>query len=224
VNAAGCPKSNEPAREIKLIPPGDEPYTSEHGITEAHYRYNGDDWANPDTPHALEQLEPLKLRKGMILADVGAGIGPHSWAVSGVVGPSGRVLAIDTNPLAIQLMRKRLAKHPPAHENLEILHSHPWNIGLSRTAHNGKVHRAIMINTHFFGETRPEWLHSCLRSILLALRPGGVLAVVEDVTVPRDHIVKPMRAVGFQVLGPVAKLPRNMGKRRSTCSSSDRIS
>src|SRR5262245_44041884 len=52
-------------------------------------------------PERIREEEPdrmlasLNIKKGSVVADIGAGVGYHSWRLSRIVGPTGRVIAED---------------------------------------------------------------------------------------------------------------------------------
>lgn len=57
-----------------------------------------------------EVLEKIGLRRGMVLADVGAGTGYFTLPAAELVGPSGKVFALDLSEEMLSLLR---AKNPP---------------------------------------------------------------------------------------------------------------
>ena len=181
------------AEQIEVIPSGDKTWSKI-----AEY----DREAFTDSPgqdmHKARILKLLDIKPGMVVADIGAGGGRIAWPLSRALGPRGVVLAIDINPLAMEIMRDRLKKEPLPYQNLRIVHSHPWNVGLSRTPHHGRVDRACLIEAHFYKHfpDHKETL-SCLRSIFLALRPGALLLVYEHKNVELKAVVKPLERVGF---------------------------
>ena len=181
------------AGQIEVIPPGDKAWSN---IAE----YDREAFA--DTPgqdiHKDRTLKLLDIKPGMVVADIGAGGGRIAWPLSRALGPKGVVLAIDINPLAIEIMKDRLKKEPLPHQNLRIVHSHPWNVGLSRTPHHGRVDRACLIEAHFFKHFPDQrGTLSCLRSIFLAMKPGALLLVHEHKNVELKAVVKPFERVGF---------------------------
>jgi ubiquinone/menaquinone biosynthesis C-methylase UbiE len=52
-------------------------------------------------------IEVLKLKEGMVVADVGAGSGYHSFRMSKKVGDKGKILAVDIQPEMLDAIRKR---------------------------------------------------------------------------------------------------------------------
>jgi ubiquinone/menaquinone biosynthesis C-methylase UbiE len=55
-------------------------------------------------------LRALGVRRGQVVADVGAGPGFWTLPLARRVGPAGRVFALDPEPAALDVLRRRLAK------------------------------------------------------------------------------------------------------------------
>jgi len=55
-------------------------------------------------------LEEIGVRPGMTVLDLGCGPGSFSVAAARLVGPAGRVYALDTNPIAIKSVQKAAEK------------------------------------------------------------------------------------------------------------------
>jgi ubiquinone/menaquinone biosynthesis C-methylase UbiE len=53
-------------------------------------------------------LEILKIKPGEIVADIGAGTGYYTFRLSKLVGPKGKVFAVDIQPEMLTFMRKRI--------------------------------------------------------------------------------------------------------------------
>jgi ubiquinone/menaquinone biosynthesis C-methylase UbiE len=104
--------------------------------------YQGADWL--DRPERIEEEAPddaiaaLDLKRGQVVADIGAGSGYMSIRMSKKVGPTGRVYSEDIQPEMIALLKKRIEKEritntttilglvddpmlPPAALDLELL-------------------------------------------------------------------------------------------------------
>src|SRR5262249_45947863 len=54
-------------------------------------------------------LAALEIKKGAVVADVGAGVGYHVWRLADIVGPTGKVIGEDIQDGMIQLLRKNIA-------------------------------------------------------------------------------------------------------------------
>jgi ubiquinone/menaquinone biosynthesis C-methylase UbiE len=75
---------------------------------------NGADWLVRPEREAEEQpekaLDALKLQPGMVVADIGAGVGYMSLRMAKRVGPSGKVYANDLQPEMLNMLRQNAAK------------------------------------------------------------------------------------------------------------------
>lgn len=133
-------------------------------------------------------VDGLNLRRGMEVADVGAGTGLFLEALSERVGQSGRVYALDISPAFIDHLEERVHR-----ERLDP----PVQTKMSREKSVDLVTRSIDLafvcdTYHHF-----EYPKSMLWSIFRALRPGGTLVVVDFERIPgesREWILDHMRA------------------------------
>src|SRR5215467_10662095 len=72
----------------------------------------GADWLI--RPERIQEEEPdrmlaaLEIKKGSVVADVGAGVGYHVWRLSEIVGPSGKVIAEDIQEEMLRLLKKNM--------------------------------------------------------------------------------------------------------------------
>jgi precorrin-6B methylase 2 len=64
--------------------------------------------------HSSKLLQALKLRAGDVVADVGAGSGYHTFRMAPLVGPRGKIYAVDVQPEMIDLLEKGKARHKTA--------------------------------------------------------------------------------------------------------------
>jgi ubiquinone/menaquinone biosynthesis C-methylase UbiE len=75
---------------------------------------NGADWLVRPEREAEEQpgkaLDALKLKPGMVVADIGAGVGYMSLRMAKRVGPSGKVYANDLQPEMLAKLRENAAR------------------------------------------------------------------------------------------------------------------
>jgi ubiquinone/menaquinone biosynthesis C-methylase UbiE len=117
-------------------------------------------WAS-ENPRALWRR--AGLTPGMSVADVGAGSGFYSFPASELVGPSGRVLAIDVSPELVELIRERARDgHRP---NIEVTLSKPGRIPLP----DAIADRVLLANV--LHGIPPATVSEAVR----LLRPGGRL-------------------------------------------------
>ena len=57
------------------------------------------------------RLDDFLIKKGMTVVDYGCGPGRYLPKASELVGPGGRVYAVDVHPMAIDLVKKKIVKH-----------------------------------------------------------------------------------------------------------------
>ena len=119
---------------------------------------------NPDLAVSL-----LGLKPGMIVADIGAGVGYYSVRFAAKVGPAGRVFATDLQPEMLRLMRKRLERDNIT--NIEPVLGSETESKLP----DQSVDMVVLVDVyHEFSEPR-----KMLASIRRALKPDGRLVLLE---------------------------------------------
>lgn len=67
-----------------------------------------------------ELVAAMKLQEGLAVADLGAGQGAFTAALSKAVGPGGRVFAIDIDESAIKSLRTKVEKQ--SLKNVTVIH------------------------------------------------------------------------------------------------------
>ncbi len=120
----------------------------------------------------------LPLEPGMVVADVGCGIGWFSFHLARVVGAEGRVWAVGLEPRYLEVLRERIADpafpHPgnitPAQGELDALPLEPGSLDLAFLAH---------LDFHLVRPLAPEHHADFLRSVTQAVKPGGRVAVLQ---------------------------------------------
>jgi ubiquinone/menaquinone biosynthesis C-methylase UbiE len=114
-------------------------------------------------------IDELRLKPGMVVADVGAGSGYLSRRMAPLVAPGGRVLAVDIQPEMLALLAK--VAEDPRYANLEPVRATTTDTNLPPAS----VDLAIMVDVYHELEFPVEVLASIVRS----LKPGGRVAFVE---------------------------------------------
>lgn len=133
----------------------------------------GADWLV--RPERVREEDPekairmLQLKPGMIVADVGAGVGYYSAKLAVEVGSQGKVYATDIQPGMIELLRENIAKRGIT--NVEPVLSSETNSGLP----DGSIDLMILVDVyHEFAEPR-----KMIAGLKRALKPGGRLVLLE---------------------------------------------
>ena len=122
-----------------------------------------------DGPEMPLLREVLRLRPGISVADVGAGQGDLTMALASAVGPNGYVFATDIDPKAVEQIRARVGG--AALRNVTVLQSEVSNTGLPMNCCDAVVVRRVY---HHLSDPAATNI-----SLLRALRPGGILAVID---------------------------------------------
>jgi len=122
-------------------------------------------------------LKSLGLSEGEILVDIGAGIGYFSLPASAIVGPRGKVIALDTaEQMAVELER-RVALSGLG--NVMVKRSAEYEFGLD----DSSADIALMVTMLHEVEDMPRILEETYR----VLRDGGRLGIVEWLPTPMEH-------------------------------------
>jgi ubiquinone/menaquinone biosynthesis C-methylase UbiE len=148
----------------------------------------GADWLT--RPERIQEEDPdrmlaaLDIRKGAVVADIGAGVGYHVWRLSDIVGPTGRVIGEDIQEGMIRLMKKNIDDRKL--RNVEIVQGTPTDPKLPANA----VDLVLMVDVyHEFADAV-----SMMRHIKDALKPDGRVVLVEfrkeDPSVPIQPLHK----------------------------------
>lgn len=152
----------------------------------------GADWLI--RPERIQEEEPdrmlasLDLKKGSVVADVGAGVGYHVWRLSDIVGPSGKVIAEDIQDGMLQLLGKNIADRKL--RNVEVVRGSPADPKLPANS----LDMVLMVDVyHEFSDPV-----SMMRHIKDALKPDGRVVLVEfrkeDPSVP----IQPLHKMSVQ--------------------------
>ena len=148
----------------------------------------GADWLI--RPERLREEEPdrmlaaIDIKKGSVVADVGAGVGYHVWRLAEIVGPTGKVIAEDIQEGMIQLLRRNIEDRKL--RNVEIVLGTPTDPKLPLNS----LDLVLMVDVyHEFSEpvTMMKHIHN-------ALKPDGRVVLVEfrkeDPSVPIQPLHK----------------------------------
>jgi ubiquinone/menaquinone biosynthesis C-methylase UbiE len=144
--------------------------------------YLGASWLLRDSRVDEEQpdrmLAALEIQPGMVVADVGAGVGYHSLKLSRLVGPNGTVYATDVQPQMIQMLKRRV--NAARVRNVRPVLCTQDNPGLPESA----IDLILMVDV-YHEMANPG---ASVQALRRALKPGGRLVLVEfrgeDPTVP----------------------------------------
>ena len=156
-----------------------------------------------------EMLRELKLKPGMVVADVGCGNGYHALTMAKTVGEKGKILCVDVQPKMLAFLQDR-AKEAGIKNCVSILGEFT-----DPKLPKNSVDLILLVDAyHEF--TEPE---AMLKKMRESLKPEGVLVLVEfrkedkKVPIKEDHKMskvqmdKELTANGFKVVRSYDKLP-----------------
>lgn len=114
-------------------------------------------------------MDALRIRRGTRVADVGAGGGYFTFHLASRVGATGRVYAVDVQRAALADIAQRASQG--GLRQIATVQGTDENPGLSA----GSVDVILVVNTYH--EFRA--FDSMMQAFRMALKPGGLLAVIE---------------------------------------------
>lgn len=168
-------------------------------------RFEGRDrdrWQKP-----REVIAKLAIEPGMTVADLGAGTGYFLSHLTGAVGPSGKVLALDIEPDMVRHMRRRARRK--GWKQVVLRRVQVDDPGLDP----GSVDRVLVVDTWHHIPQRSRYI----RKLARALRPGGTIAVVdfepESKRGPKHHklsssqVIAELEAAGLSAQAIAESLP-----------------
>jgi len=147
-----------------------------------------------DDPERVRTQDPrslwrrLRLAAGTTVADIGAGTGYFAFPASEIVGPSGRVYAVDVSRELVELLRERAAERHRA--NVVVVRSTPRRVPLPDAAAD-----LVLLANVLHGIPA-----STVTEAVRILRPGGRLVDVDWKKIgtpwgpPKAHRLSPTEA------------------------------
>ena len=135
-------------------------------MTDAHfkgmvwlYRFTNFIW-NPK-----RHVKRVPLKEGMIVVDYGCGPGRYTNLVAKRVGPKGKVIAVDIQPLAVQVVKEKAAR--AGLTNIEAILVDSYDTGIEKVS----VDTVLLIDTfHMISD-----FDALLGEVHRVLKPDGRL-------------------------------------------------
>jgi len=124
--------------------------------------------------------QQLKLKEGMVVADVGAGSGYHTFRMAKAVGDKGKIYAVDVQQEMLDVMNKRIKAD--SIKNIETVLGTEKDPKLPQ----GKVDLILLVDVyHEFA-----FPYEMTEAMVKALKPGGRLVFVEFRLEDKDVPIK----------------------------------
>jgi precorrin-6B methylase 2 len=135
--------------------------------------HEGADWLErpereeEERPSAL--LDALQIKRGQVLADVGAGSGYFTWRLARLTGQEGRVYAVDVQPEMLELLSRNMTSRGVT--NIVPVLGTITNVTLPPRS----IDLALLVDVYH------EFSHpqEMITSLCQAMKPGGRIVLVE---------------------------------------------
>ena len=151
--------------------------------------------------------EALTLEAGRVVADIGAGKGELTLALARAVGSTGRVFSTEIDPERLRRLRESVADAKL--DNVTVVDARSGETGLPPVCCD-----AIVLRRVYHHLTDPAAINA---GLLRALRPGGVLAVIDfepplflgrgELGVPSKDVIGEVVGSGFMLLRRIDDWP-----------------
>jgi len=207
---AHAQRPNRPDSESP-IPAGRTEYMGRTIAQTMHY--SGAEWLIRNTREREERcarmLASMGIEPGMTICDMGCGNGFYSLKMARLVGPRGRILAVDVQPEMLAMLRQRA-------ENEGIENITPILGSLHSPRVPPRSADLILLVDVYHEFSHPQRMLAAMHA---ALKPQGRIVLVEyraeDPAVPikplhkmsKEQIMKEFPASGFKLVDQFQKLP-----------------
>lgn len=162
----------------------------------AYEGFNRDSWQKPDEVIAL-----LEIREGAQLADVGAGSGYFTFRFAEVVGPSGRIYAVDVDDDMLEYLTEEISERDV--ENVEVVRGEFSDPQLP----DGRIDLLFTSNTYHHIQDRSAYFRGVLtdlstegRVVILELNDSSWFPRIAGHFTPKETIVEEMEAAGYRLV------------------------
>ena len=133
-------------------------------------------------------MSALQVRPGASVADIGSGTGYFTWRLAQLVGPQGKVYAVDVQQSMLDLTKTAVAQHKAS--NVEFVLATETNPRLPERS----IDLAFVAYAyHEFGD--PEAMMAGIRR---ALKPGGRVVILEYAKESKIAPASPLHRMSFE--------------------------
>jgi ubiquinone/menaquinone biosynthesis C-methylase UbiE len=140
------------------------------------------DWVWPRVDRRVQKFE---IQPGMAVVDYGCGPGRYTRRFSRLVGPAGKVYAVDIQPLALDMVKRDMARYG-MHNVVPVL-AEGYNSGLPDECAD-----MVFALDMFFGVSQPT---TFLKELKRIARKDGLL-VIDDGHQSREKTLAKIQAAG----------------------------
>jgi FkbM family methyltransferase len=164
-------------------------------------------------------LDALALKPGMVVADIGAASGYHSFHFARAVAPNGTVYAVELDEEHLEYLRQ--VKEAEHIDTMQVVPASTTTVGLPANS----VDLAFLSGTYqaVYGSVRESEREAWIRSLHDVLRDDGRLVVVDNVpdgelaeglvpyrgiTLSKALVIGQLEAHGFQLVAEHPTIPQ----------------
>ena len=175
--------------------------------------YTGAGWLTRESREREEDcttmLQALKLKPGQTVCDLGCGNGFYTLKLANIVGPDGRVLAVDMQKQMLDMLRRSMRREKI--DNIETILATPADPMLPEAT----LDLVLMVDV-YHEVSHPEQILAAVRK---SLKPTGRMVLVEfsmeDDDLPinklhkmsKEQILKEILPNGFELVEQFDRLP-----------------
>jgi precorrin-6B methylase 2 len=154
-------------------------------------------------------IDAFEIKPGQTIVDLGAGSGYYSFRIAPLVGPAGKVLAVDVEPAMLKVIAERAQR--------EGIRNVATVLGTTRNPNLPARSADLVFMVDVYHEL--EYPYEMLTGVRKALKPGGRVALIEYRAEDPEVMIKPlhkmserqvrreMQAAGFKHVKTVRTLP-----------------
>ena len=154
---------------------------------------SGSDWlersSRPKEENTSLIVKSMKLKPGMVVADIGAGTGYYTFRIAKLV-PQGKVYAVEIQEELIDLLNKR--KNETGANHVEVIRGDTLSVNLPENT----VDLAILVDVYH----ELSWPREIIHSIGKSLKPDGKILLVEYRGEDPEVRIKPLHKTTIEQL------------------------
>jgi predicted methyltransferase len=160
------------------------PVAAQESHSVAQHEARRDEWQKVDAIFAA-----MNVKRGAVVADIGAGGGFFTTRLSRSVGPEGRVYAVEIASAELKRLRTRVENEKLS--NVEVVEGATDNPKLP----SASLDAALIVNAYH----EMKQYREMLAALKAALKPGGRLVIVEPISASRRDASRDVQVQSHEI-------------------------